>query len=80
MLDHVVASGISKHFTEQNVLFDLQYGFWEKRSYQTQLIMLINKLAKHATPKINRPYPTDFSEAIDKVPLEKLLLKLHFIE
>ena len=32
VLEHVVASGISKHFTEQNILSELQHGFREKRS------------------------------------------------
>ena len=32
VLEHVVASGISKHFTEQNIPSELQHGFREKRS------------------------------------------------
>ena len=31
MLEHVVASGISRRFTEQNILSGLQHGFQEKK-------------------------------------------------
>ena len=44
VLEHVVASTISKHFTEQNILFELQHGFREKISCETQLIMLVDEL------------------------------------
>ena len=46
VFEHVVASGISKHFTEQDILSELQHGFWEKRSYETQIFMLVDELSK----------------------------------
>ena len=74
-----MASGISKHFTDQNILFELQHGFREKRSCETQLIMLVDELAKN----MQLGKQTDFillhfSKAFDKVAHEKLLLKLDF--
>ena len=51
VLEHVVASGISKHFTDQHILFELQHGFREKRSCETQLIMLVDELAKNMQAK-----------------------------
>ena len=46
MLKHFVASGISKHFTEQNILSELQHGFREKSSRETQLTMVVDELTK----------------------------------
>ena len=74
-----MASSISRHFTEQNILFDLQHGFREKRSCETQLIMLVDELAKNMQAKKQTDLILlDFSKAFDKVAHEKLLLKLHF--
>ena len=42
-----MASSISNHFTDQNILFELQHGFREKRSCETQLTMLVDELAKN---------------------------------
>ena len=68
MLVHIVASSISIHFTDQSILFELQHGFREKRSCETQLTMLVDELAKNMQS----------GKAFDKVAHEKLLLKLHF--
>ena len=46
VLEHMVASSLSKHFTELNILYELQHGFRERRSCETQLIMLIDELSK----------------------------------
>ena len=79
VLEHVVASTISKHFTEQNILFELQHGFREKRSCETQLIMLVDELAKNMqSGKQTDLILLDFSKAFDNVAHKKLLLKLHF--
>ena len=51
VLEHIVASNISKHFTDQNILYDLQHGFRERRSCETQLIMLIDELSKNMESK-----------------------------
>ena len=37
---------IPKHFTDQDILFELQHGFRDMRSNKTQLIMLVDELAK----------------------------------
>ena len=71
VLEHVVASGISKHFTDQNILFELQQGFREKRSCETQLIMLVDELAKTCS-SVNRQ---TLSSLILAKPLIKLLMK-----
>ena len=46
VLEHILASNMSRHFTDQNILYDLQHGFRERRSCETQLIMPIDELSK----------------------------------
>ena len=78
VLEHIVASSVAKHFTELDILYDLQHGFREKRSCETQLIMLVDELAKNMQMgKQTDLILLDFSKAFDKVAHEKLLLKLH---
>ena len=78
VLEHIVASSVAKHFTELDILYDLQHGFREKRSCEMQLIMLVDELAKNIQMgKQTDLILLDFSKAFDKVAHEKLLLKLH---
>ena len=64
--------------TELDILYDLQHGFREKRSCETQLIMLVDELAKHMQMgKQTDLILLDFSKAFDKVAHEKLILKLY---
>ena len=78
VLEHIVASSVAKHFTELDMLYDLQHGFREKRSCETQLIMLVDELAKNMQMgKQTDLILLDFSKAFDKVAHEKLILKLH---
>ena len=37
-MEHIVASSLTKHFDKHNILYDLQHGFRERRSCETQLI------------------------------------------
>ena len=46
VLEHIVASSLSRHFTDLNILYELQHGFRERRSCETQLIMLVDELSK----------------------------------
>ena len=46
VLEHIGASNLSKHFSMQIIVFELQHGFREKRSCVTQLIMLVDELSK----------------------------------
>ena len=79
VLEHIVASSLSKHFTELNILYELQHGFRERRSCETQLIMmLLDELSK--TMQMGKQTDLillDFSIAFDKVAHEKLIQKLH---
>ena len=78
ILEHIVASSLVKHFTELVIFYEMQHGFREKRSCETQLIMLVDELAKNMQMgKQTDLILLDFSKAFDKVAHEKLLLKLH---
>ena len=69
---------MAKHFTELDILYDLQHGFRENRSCDTQLIMFADDLAKNMQiGKQTDLILLDFSKAFDKVAHETLLLKLY---
>ena len=43
-LEHIVASSITKHLSKLNIFYELQHGFREKRSCESQLLMLVDDL------------------------------------
>ena len=72
--EHIVASNISKHFANLNIFYDLQHGFPEKWSCETQLIMLIDELFKYLhSRKQTDLILLDLSKIFFKVAHEKLL-------
>ena len=78
LMEHIVTSNLTKHLNNHNILYDLQHGFRERRSCETQLIQLVDEIARnlssgHQTDLIL----LDFSKAFDKVSHTKLLFKLH---
>ena len=77
LFEHIIASNIMKHANENNILYDLQHGFRERRSCETQLIeftadIISNMQQGHQTDTII----LDFSKAFDKVSHSRLLYKL----
>lgn len=78
-LEHIVSSSITKHFTRSNLFYELQHGFREKRSCQSQLLMLIDDILQSVNQRSQVDLILlDFSKAFDMVNHEKLLYKLHF--
>ena len=73
-----MASHLVKHFDKHDLLYDLQHGFREKRSCDTQLTMLFEDLARNmSVGKQTDLILLDFSKAFDKVNHSKLIWKLH---
>ena len=66
MLEHIVASSLTKHLANSNILFELQHGFREKRSCEPQLVMLVDEIAKNMQMvKQTDLILLDFSKAFD---------------
>ena len=78
VMEHIVTSNLTKHLVNSNILFELQHGFREKRSCETQLIMLVDEISKNMQMGQQTDLILlDFSKAFDKVAHEKLISKLH---
>ena len=59
-------------------MYDLQHGFRERRSCETQLVSLIEDLARNTSQgKQTDLILLDFTKAFDKVNHSKLIMKLH---
>ena len=76
-MEHIIASSLTKHFRQNNILYDLQHSFRDRRSCETQLLQLIEDLARNMTEgKQTDLILLDFNKAFDKVNHLKLLYKL----
>ena len=76
-MELIIASNLTSHFSKYNILYDLQHGFRERRSCETQLIELVNDLTGSLIEgKQTDLILFDFSKAFDKVSHLKLLYKL----
>ena len=77
VMEHIIASNLTKHLNKHNILYDLQHGFRQKRSCETQLIQLVEDLGRQLIQcKQTDLVLLDFSKAFDKVNHLKLLFKL----
>ena len=77
VMEHILHSQVMKHLDFHNILLDNQHGFRKKRSCESQLILTIQDLASGLEDgeQIDAIL-LDFSKAFDKVPHQRLLLKL----
>ena len=77
ILEHVVHHHIITHLEELNILSEAQHGFREDRSYESQLILTIQDIAcgLEEEEQIDAVL-LDFSKAFDKLPHQRLRLKL----
>ena len=77
---HIIASNLSKHLNEHNILHGLQHWFRAKCSCKTQFIQLVEDLRRQLSlGKQTDLILMDFSKAFDKVNHLKLLYKLFFV-
>ena len=80
ILEHAIHTSIISHLERNNILKDCQHGFRKRRSCETQLILTNSDLARGLNDKQQiDAILLDFSKALDRVPHQRLLLKLkHF--
>ena len=78
MLEHIVCTNSMAHLNEHKLLSDRQHVFRKNRSYETQLITVINDWAKilDAGGQVDTCI-LDFEKAFDTPPHELLKCKLH---
>ena len=77
VMEHIIASNLIRNFNNHQILYELQYGFREKRSSETQLIQLVEDLSRQLIQGNQIELVLlDFSKAFDKVNHYKLLFKL----
>ena len=76
-LEHIVVSSIMKHLDAYSILSSCQHGFRRNHSCETQLLLLTQDLShSYKRKKQVDMIMLDFSKAFDKVPHNRLLLKL----
>ena len=76
-MEHIIHSSVLTHLENTNILSDEQHGFRKRRLCDAQLVLTIHDLAKalYSGDQIDGIL-LDFSKAFDKVPHNRLLMKL----
>ena len=76
---HIIHSQIIRHLDSHNLLTKHQFGLRKRRSCESQLLLTVHDLATGLRDKQQiDAILLDFSKAFDRVPHERLLLKLNF--
>jgi len=77
LLEHIIYSHMVSHFNSNQILSDIQHGFRQGRSCETQLLLTINDLAKNLDKNLQTDVILlDFSKAFDRVSHSFLIHKL----
>ena len=75
--EHIIVSSTLKHLEHHKILTDCQHGFRARRSCETQLVTLCHEIAESLDKnKQTDMIILDFSKAFDRVPHQRLLIKL----
>ena len=78
IMEHIIASNIMRHARSNKIIYQLQHGFLDKRSCETQLLEfqtdILGNLQKNEQTDV---LIMDFSKAFDKVSHTHLVQKLH---
>ena len=78
-MEHVIFHHIMNHFESCKLLVDFQHGFRRGHSCETQLITIIEKVARNLDNGSQTDLLLlDFTKAFDSVPHERLLGKLDY--
>ena len=76
-MEHIIVSAVMRHTNKNNILYDLQSGFREKKSCETQLLELTHDLASNMQGGGQTDMLImDFSKAFDKVGHQHLTHKI----
>ena len=76
VMEHIIASNLARHLNNHQIMYELQHGFREKSSCETQLIQLVEDLSRQLIQGKQVDVLLDLSKAFDKVNHLKLLFKL----
>ena len=78
-MEHIIQSQVMQHLDIHKILFYKQHGFRKKRSCDSQLLAMIQDISAHLDEEEQiDAVLLDFTEAFDKVPHQRLLLKLRY--
>ena len=79
ILEHIIFHDIMSHLDFHNILVKFQHGFCRRLSCETQLVTMIEEVAKSLDKgKQSNLIIMDFSKAFDIVPHQRLIHKLDF--
>ena len=67
-MEHVVTSSLTKYLNSHSILYNLQHGFRETRSCETQLIQLGEELARNLSSGHQTDLPILFLLYINDLP------------
>ena len=77
ILEHIITKHLWLHLNKYNILYDLQHGFQNKRSTETQLIAFTQDILKNLQAgKQTDVIIMDFAKAFDKVSHWRLAIKM----
>ena len=79
LLEHIVRAEVTKHLEAHMVFTNAQHGFRKGRSCESQLVLTIHDLVEGLDAgEQTDAILLDFSKAFDRVPHQRLLLKLEY--
>ena len=77
LIEHIICSSLMQHLTKHNILYQLQHGFRDKRSCESQVIEFVNGIAFNVQKgHQNDVVVMDFAKALDKVAHNRLHYKM----
>ena len=77
ILEHIITKHLRLHLYKYNILYDLQHGFRNKRSTETQLIAFTQDILKNLQAgKQTDVIIMDFAKAFDKVSHSRWAIKM----